>query len=198
MRAFVETRFLTDEPVVTLLFDPGQLEVLAGGLRAALKAAPSAGLATIVADLEAMPGAGGAGEGVALSQRGRGDVVRCAGSSGEGPEPGTRKRRRKSRTRRKDLAEGLLLKESHFRRCPIVSNAPTALTYRMSLDPSAAIAVDEAQLRLLSEALRSAISAMGGPDPASPGAPSRWELRELDVRVREVIACWDDGELTRT
>jgi hypothetical protein len=81
-----------------------------------------------------------------------------------------------------------------FRRCPVVSNAPTGLKYRISLEPALAISLSEAQLRLLSSALRSVIGAMGIPEPASPCTPSRWDLRELDARLREVIACWDDGD----
>jgi hypothetical protein len=191
----VETRFFAELPVVTVLFDAGQLEVLVGGFRTAVTAGSPGALGRLLTWLEKLRDETRAGPNVGVPAHGggRGEVVRCAGSWVEEPEPRTREERREFREQQKDLARELVSTYRDFRRCPVVSNAPTGLKYRISLDPTLAISVDEAQLRLLSSALRSAIDAMDGPEPASPAAPSRWELRELDVRVREVIACWDEG-----
>jgi hypothetical protein len=195
MRESVVTRFFSGEPVVTVLFDAGQLEMLLPSLRAAAQASPSGELETFVAGLAELrtTTCAGPGVGVAVGDEGHGEVVRCAGSWAEMPEPRTREERRKVRAQQKTLDRELVSTYRDFRRCPVVSNAPTGLKYRISLEATMAISVDEAQLRLLSDALRLAVGHMSGPEPAFPGGPSRWELRELAARFQEVLTCWEDG-----
>jgi hypothetical protein len=189
MKDAVETVFLAENPVVTLLLDIGQFGVLLDGLRTALETSSLPEAETVLAGLTAMRVTGGGGT---TGCSARGQVVRCAGSWVEKREPKTGKR--VPHWRKKEVARELVSTDRDFRRCPVVSNAPTGLKYRMSLEASMAISVDEAQLRLLSDALRSAVGRTGGPESAMPGGPSRWELRELDARLREVMACWEEGE----